>query len=183
MMFFYTRLVRRRRFPVTRCSCHGDTAFHLSLQKNVKRLPSSTHNLSQRTRTRIHRRGHAHHRGEQRAGRTGCSVFHSSLIFYASVSVAKTHTWIRDLSFCLLWCVWRTLLEQMFWSLLLGSHVVEPASELLRDLCRNLGIMRIVSVWEDRHSVTHFLFVCVIFQRLFTAVMELSDLRFCSTGS
>lgn len=62
--------------------------------------------------------------------------------------------------------MWRNLLEQMFWSLLLGSHVVEPASELFRDVCGNLGIMRIVSVWEDRHSVTHFLFVCVIFQRL-----------------
>lgn len=57
-------------------------------------------------------------------------------------------------------------MEQMFWSLLLGSHVVEPTSELLRDLCKNLGIMRIVCVWEARHSVTHFLFVCVIFQQL-----------------
>lgn len=57
-------------------------------------------------------------------------------------------------------------MEQMFWFLLLGSHVVEPTSELLRDLCKNLGMMRIVSVWEARRSVTHFLLVCLIFQRL-----------------
>lgn len=62
-------------------------------------------------------------------------------------------------------CVWGWgLMEQMFW--LLGSHVVEPTSELLRDLCKNLGIVRIVSVWEAGHSVTHFLLLCLIFQRL-----------------
>lgn len=57
-------------------------------------------------------------------------------------------------------------MEQMFWSLLLGSHVVEPTSELLRDLCKNLGIMRIVSFGDARHSVTHFLLLRLIFQRL-----------------